>query len=96
MSCPVVDLDSALGITRDGLGIVAHVPKHRFTKTQFPAQEIKLPNRTVKFHVPRQNDHSAGASVGIFETDDDDLAKTLRDLVAASPKPLFIQYQSNP
>lgn len=90
---PVVDLDAALGITRDGSGIVAHVPKHRFVKTQFPAQEVKVLGRSIKFRVSKLNDPSQGFAVGIFETDDDVLAQNLQTVIATSERPLFVQYQ---
>lgn len=93
-ACPVVDLDSALNISRDGSGMVAHVPRHRFVKTQFPAQEVKVLDRTIKFRVQKVNDPAQGYPVGIFETDDDKLAENLKAIIANSPRPLFIQYQN--
>lgn len=87
-----MDLDAALGLTRDGQGMVAHVPKFRFIKTQFPAQKIFLTGlkKEIKFHIPRQNDLARGTSVGVFETDDDAVATELLALVANSPSPLYI------
>lgn len=90
---PVVDLDAALGVERDGSGIVSHVPKHVFTKTQFPAQGIKVLGRQITFRIPKQNDANSGPPVGIFETDDDELAQNIRSLIATAEQPLFIQYQ---
>lgn len=90
---PVVDLDAALSVTRDGQGIVSHVPKHRFTKTQFPAQGIKVLDRQVMFRIPKQNDANSGPPVGIFETDDDELAQNIRSLIATAEQPLHIHYQ---
>lgn len=90
---PVVDLDAALGVTRDGQGIVVHVPKHRFTKTQFPSQPLNVLGRRILFRIPPQNDADAGAPVGIFDTDDDELAQNIRSLIATAERPLFIQYQ---
>jgi hypothetical protein len=91
---PVVDLDNALGISRDGQGIVTHTPKHRFTKTKFPSQGVNVLGKKVLFRIPKQNDpNTAGAPVGIFETDDDELAQNIRSLIATAETPLFIQYE---
>lgn len=80
---PVVDLTTALGLSRDGEGVVSTAPRFRFIKFRFPQQKIFLPEAKVQvdFHLQRQNDLSQGAPVGIFETDNEAVAKELVALV---------------
>jgi hypothetical protein len=78
----IVELDQALGLTRDGDGPVRLAPRFRFNKIRFPKQKVRLPlsKTEIEFRVPRQNDVNQGAPVGIFETDDEAVANELMQL----------------
>lgn len=82
---PVIDLDKALGLTRDGEGAVNTAPRFRFVKIRFPKQKVLLPKAgvTIEFRLLRQNDPSQGAPVGIFETDDVAVARELAEIMVA-------------
>ena len=83
----VVDFNEALGLTRDGAGAKTSAPRFRFQKIRFPKQKIFLREARfeVEFRVPRQNDISQGAPVGIFETDNEAVANELAQIAAQKP-----------
>lgn len=81
---PVVDLDKALGLSRDAGGSVIPAFKYRFIKVRFPSQKVKLSGAKIdiEFRVTRQNDVSQGAPVGVFETNDDAIALELAEMIS--------------
>lgn len=80
----VVELEEALGLQRDGSGAVTPAPRFRFVKIRFPKQKVFLPQAKleIEFRLQRQNDPSQGPPVGLFETDDEAVAKELAEIIA--------------
>ena len=92
----IVDLQTALGLSRDGEGVVSVAPKFRFIKIRFPKQKIYLPvaKLDIEFRLQRQNDQSQGAPVGIFETDDEAVAKELAEIIVAKSDLCVVQQKN--
>lgn len=93
----VLTMEEALGLSRGSDGVVQKQPRFRFLKIRFPKQKIFLPvaKVEVEFRVPRQNDVTQGPPPGVFETDDEAVAKELAEVIAKSESNLFIIRATN-